>query len=212
MTIKGELREYYSFKLNGYEKVYVSVDPYDREAPAVITDLDKNFIDLAEPVPHSIPGRESPEVEAFFKARKEYMKEIRNKVKQIRDGLGLVDKKEVVAIGKVSKTAKRAEKEQEIREEIKKEQQKQARVIRMEAKKERQRLRHSIQEVRSGYQIPAHPRERYRLWKELDAKRDSLSPEELAFWKHFQDSADFRAYRALEEDFGDVFMTRREKA
>ena len=207
---KGDFREYFSFKLSGYEYVQVSVDPYDPEAPAVLTDPEGNFIDLAEPVPRAVPGESNTVSERFFKARAEYMKEIRTKAQALKDAFGLVDRKEVLAIGKTAHTARKARKEKDFREEAREHQKKQAKVVKMEARRERKRLAQAleepVQETDGGFQIPEDSRARYRLWKDLDARHDELNAEEYAFWKHFQSTADFHAYKTLEEDFGDAFL------
>ena len=210
----GDFREYFSFKLTGLDRVQVTIDPYDTETPAVITDLEGNFIDIAEPVPNVVPGRASSEAERFFAVRAEYMKEIRSKTRAIKDAFGLVDKKEIIAIGKTSHTARKARKEIKTRDEALEHERRQAKVLRLEAKRGRRELREKADKAKvksskdDGFCIPVDSREKYRLWKQLDSRKQNLSAEEFAFWNHFQSTADFSAFRTLEEDFGDLFSTK----
>lgn len=208
----NDYREYFSFKISGLDSVSVSIDPYDKEAPAVLTDPGGNFVDLAEPIPHVVPGETSKKGAKFLEARARYMKEIRRKAKEIKDAFGLVDKKEVIAIGAVTRVANQAKKAKEGLDQVREEQKKQAKVIKMEAHRDRERLKEEMALEQKDeapdsriFKIPEDPRGRFRLWKTLDSKQNR-SIEEQRFWEYFKNTADYRAYKALEDDFGDFWQ------
>lgn len=240
---KGDFREFFSFKLRGLERVSVSIDPYDRKAPAVLTDPDGNFLDLAEPIPHSVPGESTPETERFFEVRSEYMKEIRAKARALKDGLGLVERGEIIAIGKAAHTASEIAHASREREQAHIHEARQAKLYKIEAARGRKELAAEMEEERElmvaggngsqftvhgsqltgnrepstgnrqpaiGFSLPSDSKERYRLWKDLDARKtrsdDSLTLPESNFYDHFQKTSDFSAYRMLEEDFGEAFI------
>jgi len=212
---KDDYREFFSFKINGLDRVQISIDPYDKEAPAMLTDLEGNFIDLGEPIPRGIPGESSDEVTRFMEVRARYMKEVRKKARQLKDAFGLVSRQEIIAIGTASHTARKVRKETELRDDIQVHQQREARLINLEAKKARKELMAEMaaekeEVLPEGFTIPEDGRDRYKTWKGLEELRQirELSHEEHAFWKHFQATADYRAYKAMEEDFGDAYMVR----
>ncbi|WP_457571285.1 DNA-binding protein [Desulfovulcanus sp.] len=210
---KDDFRTFYSPKLSAYsDYVYVSIDPYDRKAPAVLTDLDGNFLDLAEPWLVQDPYDDAS-LSQKRERQAELMKWVRKQCRQLKDGYGMVEKPSVVQITCDSKTAQAVAKAKEKYEQSKKEQKKQARVIQLQADKAREELRKEFERQqgseKQGFTVPDDIREKYKLWKSLDARRakhEYLSIEEENFWRYFQNTADFRAYKAMEEDFADVMF------
>jgi hypothetical protein len=87
---RGERRAYYSPALSGVkDKVFVSVDPYDAAAPAVITDAAGKYVDLAEPWrPQSFYDKAGM---AQKRARQaELLKWWQKQVANLRGGFGLI--------------------------------------------------------------------------------------------------------------------------
>ena len=132
MVRKGDRRCYYSPLLSGRkEKVQVSVDPYDVEAPAIITDLDGAYIDLAEPWEVQDPGDGKGLREKLIRQAK-LRKWWKEQTAQVVSGFGLLQAEaggdegggkgsggRVLRISGATTTARKAEKDRELRRELK---------------------------------------------------------------------------------------------
>lgn len=125
MVRKGDRRCYYSPLLSGRkDRVQVSVDPYDVEAPAIITDLDGSYIDLAEPWAVQDPRNHNGLREKLIRQSK-LRKWWKEQVSQVVSGFGLFQGEDsggkrrsgrVLRMSGAAATARQAEKDIKMRE------------------------------------------------------------------------------------------------
>jgi hypothetical protein len=86
---RGDRRGYYSPMLSGRkDKVWVSVDPYDLSAPAIICDLEGRYIDLAEPWNVQDP-KDTEGLREKLTRQAELRRWWREQLSQVRSGFGL---------------------------------------------------------------------------------------------------------------------------
>ncbi len=112
VKIRGEYREFYSPVLSGKkERVWVSVDPYDVDAPAVLTDQGGNYVDLAEPW-HLQSMTDEPGLIEKRRAQARLMKWWRRQVSEVRGWMqkqfDTPKRPRITMISQSAKTASRA--------------------------------------------------------------------------------------------------------
>jgi len=125
----GDRRGFYSPRLSGLkEKVWVSVDPYDVEAPAIICDLDGNYIDLAEPWNVQDP-RDTAGLRQKLIRQAQLRRWWKEQMVSVFDGFGLLKadeasasnagRAEVIRVVPASRAAKQAADDAKARSELK---------------------------------------------------------------------------------------------
>jgi hypothetical protein len=210
VTMRGETRTFYSKALSGYkEKVRVSVDPYDRTAPAVLSDLAGEFIDVAEPWGVTHPN-DTERLKQQRERENELQKRIGEQAKRLKEGFGLIP--EGVQVTKVTpqtRTAKRAEKAKRVYEmnrENDKLVQKDHEATGREAVRE---IAADMAAQSDAFAIPTDGKERYRLWLSLDRRfhgGSALSPVEQGFYMTYQRDVEWKIYRDFHAEHGDLYI------
>lgn len=121
---RGDRRGYYSPLLSGVkERVQVSVDPYDRAAPAIVTDLEGRYIDLAQPWNVQDPKDKEGLTEKMIR-QAELRRWWKQQMKEVLDGFGVRSGAEggrpgVVKISGATQVARRASADRRVASELK---------------------------------------------------------------------------------------------
>jgi len=217
-------RGYYSHVLaNRKDRVRISVDPYNREAPAVLTNLDGTFLDLAQPWHVQNPyDREGLQTKRSRQA--ELMQWVGAQARRIREAFGIVIEDAAPAAARspltkivpASAVAHEAEKEHRVYQ-IRKEN---TQLNERETAREANTLRADLQArfaaqaaaqaaAPAPFMLPPEGKERYVAYLALAERADAgdeLSPEEEAFLQQYPNTADYRHIKRLHEKFGDLYI------
>jgi len=223
VTIRGEERGYYSPLLSGRKRpVAISVDPYDRNAPAILTEPeDGSFLDVGEPWHVQNPYDE--EGLTHKRARQaELMKWVNEQARRIKQGFDLyrapeAKEKSILKITSATNTAAKAEKEVKIYH-LKQQAQRQELAERkreaIEAQKELIKEFQATQEMMgqpkeiNGWSLP-EGKERFAFWLTLKEKVDAnepLSDTDAHFFERYQNTLDYRVCKDMYEEFGELFL------
>jgi hypothetical protein len=227
----GDTRRYFAPALAGMkDRVQVSVDPYDREAPAVLTDLSGNYLDIAEAWNVHDP-RDAEGLARKIERQKELMKWVREQAKRLKNNFGLVETPSVTKVTPQTYTARRAEKAKLIYER----QKENARIVAADQKREADELRAELvarfeeaeasekttPETMEGNAVPFRPfhlppegRDRYIYYLQLN-ERVVLAPQGLAeplteqernWFEYYPTSEDYKACKGLHEKHGSIYL------
>lgn len=216
-------RGYYSPALAGVkEKVCVSFDPYDRDAPAVITTLDGQYLDLGQPW-HVQNPYDRAGMAAKRTQQAQLMKWVGEQAQRIKEAFGIViddaaqagDPTPVTRIVAASAVAHEAERERKVYE-IRKDNTK---LRDRETAREANRLREGLKEklvaraaAPSSFVIPSDEKARYVAYLDLEDKASSggeLSSEEEAFYSNYPGTDGYRNQKRFHERFPDLYVRRR---
>jgi hypothetical protein len=201
-------RTFYSKELSGLkEKVNISVDPYDREAPAVITSRSGDFIGMAEPWQVTHPN-DTAEIARKRTRQAELMKWIRENATRLREGFGRIDT-EVPVITTAGRTARKAAKATRAYELHKDNDRLVAKEHHAAAAKGAVSLAEEMAAGSAGITIPSNSKDRYRLWLSLHEAFEagvSLSPSEEEFCLTYRRDAEWKIHRQLQEESGPLYI------
>ncbi len=213
-------RGYYSHVLaNRRERVRISVDPYNREAPAVLTDLDGAFLDLAEPWHVQNPyDREG--LQAKRSRQAEFMRWMGEQTCRVKKAFDIVieDSAPVAARGNLTKivpasaAAHEAEKEHRVYQIRKENTQLNERETAREANTLRDELKDKLAAKAAApapFIIPPEGKQRYIAYLALAERADTgdeLSSAEEAFLQQYPNTADYRHLKRLHEKWGDLYI------
>ena len=216
VKIRGEQRAYFSRALaDCHTPVQVSVDPYDAEAPAVLTTPDGDFLDMASPW-HVQDPYDTEGLAAKREAQASLMKWIRDATSRLRSGFDLAPP--IPAVNKAAHVARRAESGRKVYELQKGEKRKYDAARAKEGDAARARLVAEFEAAQTvvpittapaAFTVPDDFKDRFRLWLSLDASLtagEPLNPEEAQFHEIYQRSWDFRTHKMLYEDFGEMYL------
>jgi hypothetical protein len=216
VTIKGEQRGYYSPRLAGYRhKLRISVDPYDREAPAVLTAQDGTYFDLAEPWHVQNPyDRDGLSMKRH--RQRELMKWVSEQAHRVRAGFDLykpeVSEKSPIKLTSATSTARRAEEEKKVYQLRKIEQSGERKRIVEAAAREQKLLAAEFStgegDELDGWKLP-EGRERYTYWVALKHRvelNQPLTEKETYFYVHYPHTGDFRTCSSLHEEYGEIYL------
>jgi hypothetical protein len=216
VMVKGEKRGYYSPKLSGWRgnqgKVWVSYDPYDAQAPAVIAAQDGSIIDIAEPWHVQNPyDREGVSRKRHRQA--ELMKWVNEQARRLKAGFDIY-KPEVtdkpIKITSATATAAQADKQVKIYHLHKEEAKKRDRDTAREANvlREKLQLKLSSPEI-EPFTPPPEGKERYSCWLTLASRKaaqEPLSTEESEFLERYPKSADYRNEKRFHDLHGELYI------
>ena len=207
-------RAYYAPLLSGRKKrVRISVDPYDRDAPATLTDLDGNFLGLADAW-HAQHPQDSEGLGRKIHRQKELMQWVRVQANRLREGFGLIDAAPVPKITSATATARKIDDQTKVYQLHKFEQkQETARIVetaRLEQKALAQEfdfLRATPREV-DPWGLP-NGRNKYAYWRTLAIRierNETLTGKEADFYARYPGTADYTACDSLYQDWGEIFI------
>ncbi len=193
----------------------ISVDPYDRELPAVLSDANGDFIDLAQPWHVQDPcDREGVSFKRHRQA--ELMRWVGEQARHVKQGFDLyhapeVKEKEVIRLTPTTATAQKADEAKKVyRLRTYEDREEQTRVTET-AKREQKLLAaefaaNAPHEV-DGWSLP-EGRDRFAHWLKIRARVDrneALTDREAHFYEHYPRTADYRACMGLYEDYGEIY-------
>ena len=219
VMVRGAQRGYYSPKLSAWRggKVSVSYDPYDAQAPAVITARDGSLIDIAEPWHVQNPyDRDGLSHKRHRQA--ELKRWVEENARRLKAAFDLyrpeVLEKTPLKITPATSTARRAEEEKKVYEIRKfEEKQEQKRIIETAALEQKVLAAEfsSLAEASAELDPWTLPegRERYAHWYALKCKvtlNQPLTGTEEYFFTHYPNTGDYRACAALHADYGNLFI------
>lgn len=209
-------RSYHSPILSGRtERVRISVDPYDREAPAVLTDCGGNYLGLAEAWNVQHPA-DSDGIAKKRESQRRIMKWVNEQSRRVRTGFELyapeVKEKEIVKITPATATARAAEQAKKVYQLHKVEQKEETERVKDMAIQEQKNLIREFSSIAATETDPwALPegRDKYAYWLKIKQSVDAnmpLTQVELDFYTRYPNTADYRTCHGLFEDYGEIYL------
>ncbi len=215
-------RGYYSPVLvNRHERVRVSYNPYDREAPAILTDLSGNFLDHAEPWHVQNPyDREG--ITAKRHRQAELMKWVGEQARRVKDAFGILIEdaplgekyRPTTKIIPASAAANEAHRERKIYEIRKDNTRLHDQDIVREANHLRDELKRKFATEANApaFEIPPEGKARYVCYLELVARLKSgeeLPIEESTFVANYPGTDGYRNEKRFHDRFGELYIRTR---
>ena len=213
----NDYRAYYSPALvRRTRPVQISIDPYDRDAPAHLADPDGSYLDLAQPWHAQDPYDQEGLREKIIR-QKELMKWANEQSRRLRDGFGIAAAAASPSITRITpatraaQTAASATKIYELRSHN----------SRLQAAEQTSEAKTLVAGLRAEFAAneerarrftpPATNRERYRLWLTLSARKASgqgipLLIEEEEFLENYRFTSEYQICAALHADFGAEYL------
>ncbi len=220
VMVRREKRGYYSPKLSGWRKgkVWVAYDPYDRYAPAVISDERGDIIDIAGPW-HVQNPYDKEGVSEKRHRQAELMKWVNEHARRLKEGFDLykpeVMEKAPIKLTSVTGPAAEAEKGVKIYHLRKQEERQETKRIAQEAARGQKELEAEFAAVASngpaeidGWSL-GEGRDRYIFWLTLSYRvtlDQALTEKEQYFYTQYPNTGDYRSCRTLHEDFGEKYI------
>ena len=209
-------RSYYSPVLSGRkENVRICVNPYDREAPAVLIDAKGEVIDMAEPNnPHD--PYDQPGLAIKRKSQAQIMKWVGEQARRVKAGFDLYhaqEKKEVIKITSASATAKEIEKETKVYQLRKFEEKQEDDRFRAIAAQEQRKLEQQFAEGKTAGDIDPWTLpegcDRYVYYMKIRGCLElnkPLTDKEADFYTRYPQTGDYRVCNDLYEEHGEMFL------
>lgn len=215
-----DYRGYYSPKLSGWRqskgKVRVSIDPYDRSAPAVISTLNGDILDIAEPW-HVQNPYDTEGLSLKRHRQAELMKWVNEQARRVKGGFDRYkapEAKEVFKMLPESALAGKAAEQTKIYQLHKFEQKQETARIRADAIEGQKEL--AAEFAFLGKQHPEvdpwslpDGRDKYAYWRKIRGCVELNKPmtdTEQAFYVRYPQTADYRACNGLYEEYGEIYL------
>jgi len=217
VTVRGEERGYYSPVLSARkEPVTIYVDPYDKEAPAILTEPeDGSFLDIAEA--WNVQNPYDTEGLARKRARQqELMKWVNEQARRIKSGFDLYKSPEIkektpIKVSQATQIAKKAEEEKKIyvlNREAQRQELENRKKEAVEAQKE------LIKEFEEAKNQPINPwglpegRERFFYYMKLKKKienNEAITDLDAWFFERYPHTRDYRICNDLYMQYGKLY-------
>lgn len=214
-----DYRAYYSPALvRRRDPVTVSIDPYDRDAPAYLANPDGSFLAMAEPW-HAQNPYDEEGLKTKIIRQKELMKWVSEQSRRLRDGFDTIVREHqrtlpltrIIPATRTAQAATTAARIYELKSYNSRlaaaEQAAEAKALTAELRAEFA----AAEERATRFSLPSTERERYRLYLTLAAAKQSnpahpLMPEEEEFLETYRYSSEYKNCKILHDDFGDMYL------
>lgn len=217
VTIRGEERGYYSPVLSARRQpVTIYVDPYDREAPAILTEPDSgSFLDLAEPWNVQNPF-DSEGLARKRERQRELMKWVNEQAHRIKQGFDLykapeITEKAPVKVTQATKIAKKADEEKKIyilTKEIQRQELENRKKEAIEAQKQLIKEFENAQDQQINPWALPEGRERYIYYLKIKQRvenNEALTDLEAWFFERYPHTRDYRTCHDLHTQYGTLY-------